>query len=528
MARSYRPVARDQGFLLPPSMADWLPEDHLVWFVLDVIEQLDTSAFHSGRRLGGRGRQGFDPDMLLGVLVYGYATGERSSRRIERLCGEHVAFKVLCAQDVPDHTTLARFRALNQEAFEGFFAQVLRLCAQEGMVKVGVVSIDGTKIAANAAKASNRSGDWVREQAAKIAQEAVRQADAVDAAEAAAAAIDGEQDRLPPKFATGADRAANIKKAAAELARRDAEQGQEDADDQVRAQQILERVEREGLHGPVPSGVCPVEYHQARLRRLHRGLAQAEGVRGSSGVRSELRKAIKRAEAALAQAREDLAAGQVDMRGPAARRRARRQQRARARGGIADPVNLSDPDSRLMTEGAGGGVVQGYNVQLAVTDDHLVLGVHLSQDANDSGCLIPTLAQASSNAERLGKQIGLVLADAGYFTVENLTAAGPQRLIAPGKNRDVHTQARDDRAHGDPPPDADPGELMRHRMRDPVNAEQYKRRGATCEPVNAHLKDQIGLRRFARRGLDAVLAELNLAAACLNLNRLHRARIAAH
>ena len=85
MARSYRPVIRDQEFLLPPNMADWLPKDHLVWFVLDVVDQLDTTGFHRTRRTGGVGRQGYDPDLLLGLLIYAYAVGERSSRRIERL-----------------------------------------------------------------------------------------------------------------------------------------------------------------------------------------------------------------------------------------------------------------------------------------------------------------------------------------------------------------------------------------------------------------------------------------------------------
>lgn len=163
MARSYRPVVRDQEFLLPPNMADWLPQDHLVWFVLDIVEQLDTSRFHARRRVGGVGRQGYDPDMLLGLLLFAYSVGERSSRRIERLCVDHVAFRVLCGQDAPDHTTIARFRAEHQDVFADVFTQVLRLCAEAGMVKVGVVSIDGTKIAANASRGSQpdrRRGAW--------------------------------------------------------------------------------------------------------------------------------------------------------------------------------------------------------------------------------------------------------------------------------------------------------------------------------------------------------------------------------
>jgi transposase len=130
-------------------MADWLPDKHLVWFVLDVVAQLDTAAFHATRKTGGVGRQGYDPDMLLALMIYAYSIGERSSRRIERLCVEHVAFRILCGQDAPDHTTIARFRSTYHDAFADLFAQVLRLCADAAMVKVGVISIDGTKIAAN-------------------------------------------------------------------------------------------------------------------------------------------------------------------------------------------------------------------------------------------------------------------------------------------------------------------------------------------------------------------------------------------
>jgi transposase len=149
-------------------MADWLPPEHLVWFVLDVVEALDTSAWHAGRRLGGAGRQGFDPDMLLALLVYAYAVGERSSRQIERLCSSDVAFRVVCAQDGPDHSTIARFRAQHEAAFAGLFAQVLAMCARAGMGRVGTVAVDGTKIGADASLGANRSGAWLQEQAERI------------------------------------------------------------------------------------------------------------------------------------------------------------------------------------------------------------------------------------------------------------------------------------------------------------------------------------------------------------------------
>lgn len=526
MARSYRPVVRDQEFLLPPNMAEWVPSDHLVWFVLDVVEQVDTSGFHRSRRRGGVGRQGYDPDMLLGLLVYAYMVGERSSRRIERLCVDHVAFRIVCGDDPPDHTTLARFRAEHNDAFVEFFAQVLRLCANAGMVKVGSIAIDGTKVAANASKGANRTPDRIREEARRLARDVVTEAGVTDAGEEASAAArgGGEDDQLPPGF-TGTGRAANVKKALAELDRQDAEFAAEDEADHARILEYLAEVEIGSTRrGTLLAGVDPVLVHQARIRRMHREIAELAGVKGkaASTRRAGLRRQLREAQGKLRQAEADKAAGKLDLRGQSQRVRDRRQERARQNGTLGRQINRTDPDSRLMTEGSGGGSIQGYNCQLAVTDDHLVLGIHLSQEANDTSCYLPTLTNATAHAEALGLSIGTVLADAGYCTQENLTAPGPNRLIATGKDRMVALAAHENPGNGSAPVDADAREAMRHKLRDPRNAALYKRRSATVEPVNAHAKDQIGLRRFTRRGLQAVNAELHLAAAAINLNRLYR------
>jgi transposase len=524
MARSYRPVVRDQEFLLPPNMADWLAGDHLVWFVLDVVEQLDTSALHAARRTGGVGRAGYDPDMLLALMIYAYATGQRSSRRIERLCADHVAFRVLCAQDPPDHTTIARFRAAHDEVFTDVFAQVLRLCAQAGLVAVGVIAIDGTKIAANASKSANRSQQWVAEQARRIAEDAVAEAAAVDAAEDAAEAAAGPQKRPPAELGTSAGRKAAIKKAMEEMARQDAARAEADAADAANQEQYLQCIEAgETPLGSPPAGVDQVRLYQARIARETQRLAPLLNVRGTAEAnqRRDIRRNIKKAQAGLHRAQQEQATGMADRRGSAARTRARDQARRGPKGGPV--VNLTDPQARLMVEGSGGGSVQGYNSQIVSSDDHFVIGVHVSQDANDLHCWTPALAAATAQMDALGKTIGLALADNGYFTEANLTSPGPQRLIAPGTGRDVHQDAINQPTQGPPPPDLSPGDAMRHILRDPDQAQRYKRRSATVEPVIGHLKDRIGLRRYARRGLAAVTAELHLAAATLNLTRLHAA-----
>src|SRR5690349_3666968 len=168
MAKGYRPVDRDQAFLFPPDMREWLPADHPVRLVIEVVaDHLDTSAFHAGRRTGGAGAAGYDPDMLVTVLAWAYAHGVASSRRMEELCRTDVAFRVICAGNLPDHSTIARFRQERGGAVAGFFAQVLILCARLGMGRLGTVALDGTKIAAAAAKAANRGEEKLRELAGR-------------------------------------------------------------------------------------------------------------------------------------------------------------------------------------------------------------------------------------------------------------------------------------------------------------------------------------------------------------------------
>jgi transposase len=170
---------REQQYLMPPSLTDWLPEDHLAWFVLGVVEQLDLSALHAGYRTDGWGRAAHDPSMMLALLLYAYCLGERSSRRIERRCLDDVAYRVITANATPDHATIARFRVRHQDVLAGLFVQSLRLCQAAGLVRLGVVALDGTKIAAQASmNATRRRADLEAEVAGMLAE-----AEASDSAE---------------------------------------------------------------------------------------------------------------------------------------------------------------------------------------------------------------------------------------------------------------------------------------------------------------------------------------------------------
>ena len=194
MAKRYRPVPRDQAFLLPPDMREWLPAGHPVWLVIEVVDKhLDTSAVHALRRAGGAGAAGYDPDMLTALLVWAYANRVTSSRRIEGLCRTDIAFKVICAGQVPDHVTIARFRASLGGAAGALFDQVLVLCARLGMGQLGLVALDGMKIAASASLSANRTEDGLRKLAAQLAAEHA----ATDAAEDALFGAGVRGDEVP-------------------------------------------------------------------------------------------------------------------------------------------------------------------------------------------------------------------------------------------------------------------------------------------------------------------------------------------
>jgi transposase len=227
MAYNFLRGDRDQPFLLPPDLHDWLPHDRLAWFVLDVVDQLDLAPFHRAHRDDGHGHPAYDPKLLLGVLLYAYAIGVRSSRQLERRCQEDIAFRVLAANQTPDHVTIARFRVRHEQALAGFLVESLKLCAAAGMVRVGTVALDGTKLAGNAADKANRTHDKLEAEVAEI----LRQAAEADQREDAQYG-DARGDELPDALASKAGRLARLRQAKAQL----------EAEAAARRQRFAERV----------------------------------------------------------------------------------------------------------------------------------------------------------------------------------------------------------------------------------------------------------------------------------------------
>ncbi|GAB3976690.1 hypothetical protein GCM10029978_116260 [Actinoallomurus acanthiterrae] len=572
-------------------MREWLPGDHVVWVLLEVVEHLDVAELEARYAQGGPGRRAYDPRMLLALLIYAYSAGIRSSRQIERLCRTDVAMRVICGLQVPDHTVIARFRQRHQDSVRALFTQVLMICAKAGMGRLGAIAVDGTKIAADASKKATCRRQWLQQQVDEILTRAATE----DAAEDAAFGPGERGDETPQQLRGRRDREERLKRALADVIAEEAERGLDDEAAAAKEHAFLEAT-RSGRNdvGSRPVGADPVAIAEARLQAAQNRLAKE--VAAKREQIAVMRERIRRFEAGegpkpnlgpfsfdenrgqqVARAKRWVARAEREL--VAARAQTASQPSAREQpdltpvpgGGRHGPRgiktkderpvarrNVTDLDSRLMQD-RNGGMIQGYNAQLAVSDDGLILNPHLVQDANDRRQLQPMVqaavtaallihrARCSRQCPSLGRccidasaerddgghpwgctdtdcpcradWIGALLFDAGYWTQDNLTAPGPDRLIAPGKNGELPQSGE----HHDPPPeDADPATVMVHRLATEEGAALYKRRGATVEPVNGHLKDRTALRRFARRGLRACQAELTFAAMVLNLGKLCR------
>jgi transposase len=521
MAKGYRPVDRDQVFLLPPDMREWLPGGHPVYVVIEALGRMDTSAFHAGRKTGGAGAAGYDPDMLLAVLVWAYAHRETSSRRMEELCATDVAFRVICAGNLPDHSTIARFRKDFGEAAAGFFAQVLVLCARLGMGRLGVVALDGTKIAASASKAANRTEKRLRE----LAAEAVAAHAAADAAEDELYGEGRRGDELPPDEGAGAwsprRRAERVAEALAQL---EAERGAAEAERQAKAAEFRARQRAGERTGPAPAGaeVALALENLARVRAARDAQLAALGKQdaagrprrgGGAGVQDYCR--VRQAAAKVEKARTRAAAAQA---------------RAAAKAGPGPVRNVTDPDSRLMP--ARNGFIQGYNTQNVTSEDGLVIATELTDDPVDMAWWEPMMEQAAAAAALIGANrppgpgpdsqdhdsgpggIGQALADAGYCSEDNLTCDGPDRLIAVGKRRDLEKTA----AGGGGPDWGGPAvQAMRERLKTSDGITAYRQRGHIAETPHGHIKHNMGFRQLSMRGKDKAAAEWTFTCTVHNL-----------
>ena len=444
---NFRPIDRQTGFLLRPSIDEWLPEKHLARFVVELIEGLDLGAMSGSYR--GSGSASYHPRMLLGILVYGYATGVFSSRKLERATYDSVAFRFIAANDHPDHDTIATFRRRFLKQIEALFVHGLLLAREMGLLKLGTVGLDGTKIHANASRHSALS----YEHAGKIeAQLKAEVAELMAKAEAADKADIPDGMSIPEELARREERLRKIAEARAKI--------------EARAQERFLREQAE---------------YEAKLAARE---AKIEATGKKPGGKPP----------------------QPPAPGPLP----------------ADPINLTDEESRIMPV-AGGGFEQCYNAQAAVAEGSLlVVASDVVQAPNDKQQIEPMLGKIGALPEELGKAETL-LADSGYFSAGNVDAceaAEIDPLIAMGRQPHHPPLAERFAAAPPAPENPTPVEAMAHRLKTPEGRNLYALRKQTPEPVFGIIKSVLGFRQFLLRGLDKVRGEWSLVTMAWNIKRM--------
>jgi transposase len=459
MAQNFVACDREQELLLPPSLRDWLPEGHLAWFVIDAVAAFDLSGFYAAYRADGHGRPAHDPAMMVALLLYGYASGERSSRRLERRCLEDVATRVICANQAPDHTTIARFRQRHERALAGLFGEVLALCAEAGLVRVGVIAVDGTKVAANAAPQATRDYE-------QIAREILAEADAIDADEDEQFG-EARGDELPPELATAQGRRGWLREAKRRLDDKRAEEARPISRD--RPDRLKEA--------------------KRRLEEEHRTECQANA------------------------AYEAYRARGVDKNGKKFGRPPKPFEPLSAPEG---KINLSDLDSRNVKTSRGW--VQGYNAQAVCTEDQIVVAAEVTVASPDFGHLEPMITAARRELRAAGVESapGVVLADAGYWHQVQM-----QRLLGDGLTLLIPPDAKK-RAGTRPGWDGGLYAFMRRVLDTDAGGELYAKRQTMIEPIFADTKFNRRCDRFQRRGRSAARSEWRLITATHNLLKLWR------
>jgi transposase len=528
--------------MLPEDMRLWVGKDHLVWFLIDTIEGLDTSGLE-GLGKPGKGRPGYDPRMLAVLLIYAYLQAERSSRRIEERCRTDAAFRVATGNRVPDHTTICRFRtavAGPGGPLEDLFTRVLFVLAVAGLGRLDVISVDGSKIWANASKEANRTEDGLRKLVRKILEQAAcadgegcgcdghehGQAAGLAAAQGCGCCDEGRLPGLglegPAVPAGGWGGATRAQRIAAGLAGLEAARAGREGERRAAAQAYLAAA-RDGKapRGAVPAEVS-VEVAQLRLEQALARDAATDARWQAAGRRLPGRRRAGTQSAAVATARQRLAA--------AAQARAGKDAAQAAQQGKKEPAqpvrNITDPDSRVM-HCTRRGSVQAYNCQIPRTRDGVFLLPRITQDPNDSlqvqpaieaitaSQLIIAAGHAAGGHPAFWAVISTLLFDSGYFSRRNIELPGPDRLIGTAAWKDP----------GPPTPPRthhDPRDQMHHNLATRQGRHLYNHRGPLSEGGFADLKQRTGLRQFALRGLAKAQGELQLACLAANLHLLYR------
>ena len=446
----FRSYDLDQPFLFPPSMRDWLPEDHLVFFIMDVVGQLDLGEIYRSYDGSGGGSPPYHPTMMTSLLFYGYCVGIFSSRRIEKACYEQIPFRVLTADQQPDHDTIADFRRRHLPALSRLFVQILRLCQKAGLAKLGHVALDGTKVRANASKHKAMSYGRMEKKVKELEVDVARLL-------AEAKTVDADEDRVYGKDKRG--------------------------DEWPQALRLK----------------------SSRLRKIREAMAELEA------------EAKSKAEAMRAQIREK----EESLAREGAKRKGKKPRDPSDRPDDKAQRNFTDPESRIMKDGATKSFEQCYNAQAAVNESQVIIAAGLTQQPNDKQQVKPMVEQIKQQTN--GRMPERMSQDSGYFSEENvryLEAEGVDAYIAVGRQK--HGEELPDVPRGRIPGDATIKDRMARKLLTKRGRALYKKRKQIVEPVFGQIKEARGFRRFLLRGLEAVTAEWNIVCLTHNILKLFR------
>jgi transposase len=446
MGKTFRSYDMNQRLLLPPDLREWLRPDHLALYISDVVESLDLSGILKVYEEGdGRGRPPYHPAMMVKLLIYGYCTGKMSSRKLEQATHDDVPFRVLSGNQQPDHDSIAGFRKRHLQELGQLFVQVLQLCERAGLVKLGHVAIDGTKIKANASKYQSLSYARMKNEEQELAAE-------VERLLGEAQRIDEEEDELYGPGKRGDELPEELRDPETRLARRRSLIAELEAEAKAAAEQ--KRAEKEK----------PAEQRSRNWRRKWEVSEQGEILPLAKSKR-----------------------------------------------------NLTDPDSRIMKDGATKTFHQAYNIQVGVdAQAQIIVATKVVQTGADQEQLVPMLQEVEKNLGRMPERAS---ADAGYYSKAALTHEAVRAVdlhVPPNQRQPVDWDET-------LPPEATIQEQMWHKLRTKAGREVFSKRKVIVEPVFAQVKHIRGFRQFLLRGLQQVEAEWLLVCMTHNLLKLFRA-----
>ena len=535
MSKTYRPYTPGQSFLLPPSPLDWLPEDHLARFILDIVQALDLKAITSYYEREYRGFPPHHPVMMTALLVYAYCVGVPSSRKIEKRTHEDIAFRVITGNTHPNYSCISEFRRIHLQALRELFVQVLVLCEEMGLTQLGMVALDGTKMQANASKHKAMSYDRMQADEARLAAkvaELLKLADQVDQAEDEQFGAGRRGDELPEDLRRAQSRLERIRQTKEQLEAQVQQQAQARAAKQSEEYQVALALTEmnnilaarqdlgEPLQTPAPLKTTGTATSQPDAQEPQEAPAPTE--------------ADEPHEMQQAPSLQRQTSAETEMEAPQAPPQESRvllptpeplplHQHSTQPGELPGPKaqrNFTDSESRILK--SGNGYVQGYNAQIAVDPEcQIIVACGVSNQSPDAEYFIPMVDRI---VENMGRPPLKAVADAGYFSEANIQRAssrGVDPYIAPG--RTGHGKKAEENLSEVQATEASAKARMKSKLSTEEGARIYSRRKVIVEPVFGQIKNR-GFRQFLLRGLEKVSGEWSLVALSHNLLKLHSAR----